>query len=236
MADFLMSKLRANVLAARERLTEGCQRLAVRHRDGAAGLDIARAMTDLRDEVIAGLFHSALAHVDSHNSGSLGDNVALVAHGGYGRRDVAPYSDVDLMILCSPNAVEAVEPLAQRWMRDVFDVGIALGHSVRTPDEACRLAIQDATICTSLIESRLLVGSESLFSGFEKKFRSLIQSRVSGLLGARRAMTKSRSAPASYRPLRIPESPPGLSLVLVAHTSTRLTSRSMMSSLSLSLH
>ncbi len=87
-----------------------------------------------------------------------------MAHGGYGRRDVAPYSDVDLMILHEPAAGGRVAPLAERLLRDVFDAGLVLGHSVRTPDQACRLACGEPTICTSLVESRLLAGSQPLFA------------------------------------------------------------------------
>ena len=57
--------------------------------------------------------------------------------------------------------------LAERLLRDVFDVGLMLGHSVRTPEEACRLACEDATICTSLIESRLLAGSAAALRAFD---------------------------------------------------------------------
>ena len=56
-------------------------------------------------------------------------------------------------------------------MRDLFDVGFAVGQSVRTPDEACRLAMKDATICTSLVESRLLAGSEPLYEKFLRRFQ-----------------------------------------------------------------
>ena len=70
--------------------------------------------------------------------------VALVAHGGYGRRDVAPYSDVDLMILHRRGAAGRVARLAERLLRDVFDAGLVLGHSVRTLRQACRLACRDA--------------------------------------------------------------------------------------------
>ena len=60
------------------------------------------------------------------------------------------------MILHTPAASGRVAPLAERLLRDVFDAGLCLGHSVRTPEQACRLACGEPMICTSLVESRLL--------------------------------------------------------------------------------
>ena len=61
-------------------------------------------------------------------------------------------------------------PLAERLLRDVFDAGLSLGHSVRTPEQACRLACGEPMICTSLVESRLLGGSASLFARLHAPF------------------------------------------------------------------
>jgi [protein-PII] uridylyltransferase len=97
--------------------------------------------------------------------------VAFVAHGGYGRRDVAPYSDVDLMLLYAPKAGPQVSALAKRLLHDLYDAGLILGQSVRTISEACKLGLKDPTIFTSLVESRLLTGSETLFSRFQTKFQ-----------------------------------------------------------------
>ena len=94
------------------------------------------------------------------------------AHGGYGRRDVAPYSDVDLMILHAPGAEPRVAPLARRLLHDLYDVGLSLGQSVRTVSDACKLGLKDASIFTSLVESRYLAGSEPLFTRFQHRFRS----------------------------------------------------------------
>jgi [protein-PII] uridylyltransferase len=105
-----------------------------------------------------------------------------VAHGGYGRRDVAPFSDVDLMILHAPDAAERVARLAERLLRDVFDVGLCLGHSVRTPEQACRLACAEPIICTSLVESRLLGGSGTLFAHFQRRFRRAVHRRARRLM------------------------------------------------------
>ena len=135
-----MPSLRSNVLAAKQRLAEGHVELQRRHEDGCPGVELCAAISDLRDEVLVELTEAALVDLNEARAKGLWSEIALVAHAGYGRRDVAPYSDVDLMILHSPGVGSRVEPLAERLLRDVFDVGLVLGHSVRTPWQACRLA------------------------------------------------------------------------------------------------
>ena len=132
------------------------------------------------DAVIHGLIQEA---VESSGIGtSLAERLAFVAHGGYGRREVAPFSDVDLMVLCPRLTVDAAKPLAERLFRDIFDAGLVLGHSLRTPEEACSLACDDAQICTSLIESRLLAGNETLFEAYRQKFDRRLRRNASRLL------------------------------------------------------
>lgn len=168
----IVSSLRPAVLAAKEKLSVGREKLKRRHLDGGQGLQVCASITDVFDEVLLDLYEAALNDLGDER---LRTNVALVAHGGYGRRDVAPYSDVDLMILYEAIPAQRVVPLAERLTRDVFDATAALGHSVRTPEQACEDSRHDATIFSSLAESRYLVGSVNLYRRFVQKF-----SRLSG--------------------------------------------------------
>ncbi len=177
-----MSSLRSNLLAAKRRLAEGCQEFERRHKSGCAGIELCAALSDLRDEVLLDLTEAALGDLGEAGPNGLWSEIALVAHGGYGRRDVAPYSDVDLMILHNPAAGGRVTPLAKRLLRDVFDAGLCLGHSVRTPEQACRLACGEPMICTSLVESRLLRGNVSLFARYMRRFRRQVRRRTRRLM------------------------------------------------------
>ena len=140
--------------------------------------------SNLRDAVIVELLDDALKDLGQAGSKGLLNDIAIVAYGGYGRRDVAPYSDVDLMILHRPSAAARLLPLAERLVRDVFDVGLVLGHSVRTVRQACRLGVRDAMICTSLVDSRLLAGNPAIFESFMHRFRQGVHWRCSRLLAA----------------------------------------------------
>jgi [protein-PII] uridylyltransferase len=172
---------RPSVLAARRHLLEGREQIREQHRAGSPGIQVCTRLTELLDAVVLDLFESALADLWPEGSEEFRSQVALVAHGGYGRRDVAPFSDVDLMILYARDADEAVFPLASQLLRDVTDAHLNLGHSLCTPQQACALAAHDPTVCTSLMESRYLAGSMKLFAAFTDRFARQTQSRRQSL-------------------------------------------------------
>lgn len=173
--------MRTPVLEARLRLAEGRDKLRLRHERGSPGIQVCRAMTDVVDGVVLGLYQAALADLGENRPDGLDEHVVLVAHGGFGRRDLAPYSDVDLMILHSREAQDRVAALAERLLRDVFDVGLVLGQSVRTVEECVTLARSDATICTALMEARRLAGSEPLFARFERRYAAGVRRQRAAL-------------------------------------------------------
>jgi len=179
-----MAQLRSNIVAARQRLAEELAGLRQRHGAGESGVEVCAALTELRDDVLRELFSAAMRDLSAGGKGGWQSQVALVAHGGYGRCDVAPYSDVDLMILHAPSVANRVAPLAERLLRDVFDAGLVLGHSVCTPEQACSLAADDPAVCTSLIESRLLLGNAELFDRFTERFARQVRQRARALSAA----------------------------------------------------
>jgi len=175
-----VSASRAAVLHARSRLEAGRERLRKEHNRGTPGIQLCVQTTDLVDEIIVELFEAALADiasVDGKTDDPLRDQVALVAHGGYGRRELAPMSDIDMMILHTPDSADRVAVLAERMMRDVFDIGLILGHSVRTIRQACALVKQDPIILTSLTESRHVAGNKDLTRRLTKKLRRQVTKR-----------------------------------------------------------
>lgn len=170
------------VLAARERLAQQRQKIRRQHAAGSPGIQVCAHLADLLDSLVLELFQAALADVDGGEE--LGDQLALVAHGGYGRRDVAPYSDVDLMLLHPPKWDSRVEPLAKRLVMHIGDAGLQLGFSVRTPAQACRMAADDVTVFTSLAEHRYIFGSLDLFTRFADKLRRQATRRSASVLAS----------------------------------------------------
>ncbi|MFS4103529.1 [protein-PII] uridylyltransferase [Streptomyces sp. PD-S100-1] len=111
------------------------------------------ALAALTDDWLAGLFAAAAQNLPG---------ASLVAVGGYGRGELSPRSDLDLLLLHDGSAPEAVAALADRLWYPVWDLGLALDHSVRTPAEARRTAADDLKAQLGLLDARHLAGDRGL--------------------------------------------------------------------------
>ncbi len=103
-----------------------------------------------------------------HFAADLRDRCALVAVGGYGRGELHPHSDVDLMVLRDRTGDAAVDEAISRFFMFLWDIGLEVGHSVRTPGDCEVESRNDVTVMTTMMESRLLSGPGDLFSTFEQ--------------------------------------------------------------------
>ena len=175
---------RKSLLEARAMLDEGRATIKQQHQSGSPGIQVCALLTELVDKVVLFLYEASLADASPEERAEFASNVAIVAHGGYGRRELAPYSDVDLMVLYSARAEALVFPRIAAFLRELFDVKLDLGQSVRTPREALRMAAQDAMVCTSLVESRFVAGDAKLFESFFEKFERRTRARYKALFYA----------------------------------------------------
>ncbi|HEX5802148.1 MAG TPA: [protein-PII] uridylyltransferase [Azospira sp.] len=100
--------------------------------------------------------------------------LALVAVGGYGRGELYPASDVDLLILLPGEPDDALKSQLEELVGLFWDIGLEIGHSVRTPEQCLAEAANDITIQTALIEARLLAGSKPKFNLFVKNLRKAV--------------------------------------------------------------
>ncbi len=147
------------VLSLRKQVARIREVARKRLRGGENPRRVVQGISDSFDGLLRSFFADDLT--------SVGRYVALVAVGGYGRRELCPYSDIDLMFLCDD--LERVGPTLERMVRDLWDAGIDLGHSVRSAAECLKYMKDDDITAATLLEARFLAGSENLMRRFEEK-------------------------------------------------------------------
>ncbi len=141
---------------------------------------------------------------------------ALLAVGGFGRGELFPYSDVDVLVLLpddqSPDHDPALKARIEGFIGSCWDAGLEIGSSVRSVSECLQEAALDVTVQTSLLEARLITGSNELFQGFETLFFAALDPQaffVAKTLELRQRHNKFESSPYSLEP-NCKESPGGL--------------------------
>jgi [protein-PII] uridylyltransferase len=148
-------------------------RLKLRHRAGASGLEICHARATILDALLRHLWDAAKASL-SEQARKEFPQMALVALGGYGRAELNPHSDIDFMFLHSRQVAAGARPLPHLsriidgTLYPLWDIGLKIGHSVRSIEDCVKIANSDMQSKTSLIEARLIAGDEELFKRFQK--------------------------------------------------------------------
>ncbi len=131
-----------------------------------AGLDCAHALSSALDKTVNALFKKAS---EGCNASEI---PALIATGGYGRGELAPFSDVDILFLISDAPPATSQKIVEDVLHGLWDLGLKVGHASRTVGQCLDLAEKDITIATNLLEHRFVTGNKNLFSIFEEKFKS----------------------------------------------------------------
>jgi [protein-PII] uridylyltransferase len=141
---------------------------------------------------------------------------ALVAVGGFGRGELFPHSDVDVLLLLpddvSPDADEALKRRIEGFIGSCWDTGLQIGSSVRSVADCVAEAEKDVTVQTSLLEARLVAGNKRLFAQFQKRFATVLDPKaffVAKTLEMRQRHNKFEDTPYSLEP-NCKESPGGL--------------------------
>ncbi len=135
-----------------------------RHREGASGRQTVGSMTSLSDTLIRNLYRSVSADIPLEGLGSC----SLIALGGYGRGELNPYSDIDVMFFYRGKDGSFAERISERMLYLLWDLGLEVGYSVRTDRDCLEMAERDITARTALLDSRFLVGDETLYQEYEK--------------------------------------------------------------------
>ncbi len=150
--------------------------LRERHKAGGSGLTICHQRSEIIDALLTHLFDYALTTY-AQTRGPLPAPVALVALGGYGRKELSPWSDVDVMFLFPTKTKPAdAKPLQEHLTNEIlyplWDCGLKVGHSTRTIDDAFAEARKEILTKTALLEARRIAGSEKLYDTFSQAYRS----------------------------------------------------------------
>lgn len=152
-------------------LTRGRLIAKERLENGATGVETARLLCGVTDEVIMALYDFVTVHVFRARNPTEGERLSLLAVGGYGRGALAPFSDIDLLFLRPYKQTPHVESVIEFMLYALWDLGFKVGHASRTIEECIKLSREDITIRTSILEMRFLTGDEVLAETLKKRFR-----------------------------------------------------------------
>ena len=134
------------------------------------GRACAARISHLMDEIVQALYDFAATHVYRSKNPSAAERMSVVAVGGYGRGTLAPGSDIDLLFLLPYKQTPWGEQIVEYMLYMLWDMGLKVGHAARNLDECIRLARDDITIRTSVLESRFLQGDKALHDEFLVRF------------------------------------------------------------------
>ncbi len=139
-------------------------------------------------------------------------DASLIAVGGYGRGELFPYSDVDVLVLLSQPPDDALRGKLETLVQQFWDLGLEIGHSIRTVDECLQESAADITVQTSLLEARLISGSRKLFRALREQYNAAMNPQTffrAKTLELRQRHIKFEDTPYSLEP-NCKESPGGL--------------------------
>src|SRR6266550_9375123 len=164
---------KAALATIRTAFTEARAEVKERMESGTTpGVAVARALSALQDTTIQVIYDFAVRHFYPAPNPTTSERLAIVATGGYGRGLLAPASDIDLLFVRPFKETAWDESVIEFILHMLWDIGLKVGHATRSVPECVRLAKQDITIRTSLLEARFLWGDRQLYDELRKKFWS----------------------------------------------------------------
>src|SRR5580698_11120706 len=159
--DILKGALFRGRMIAKERLE-----------NGASGLETARLLAAVTDEVITALYDFTTTHVFRARNPTEGERLTLMAVGGYGRGALAPFSDIDLLFVRPYKQTAHAESVIEFMLYALWDLGFKVAHASRTVEECVKLSREDFTIRTTILEARRLAGDAKLADELCRRFQN----------------------------------------------------------------
>jgi len=162
LLDLLQRTLETHLSRAEKLFSEG----------RIGGLEMAALIASIHDAIIGALYDYTVKHAFPAPNPTRAEHLALCAVGGYGRAEMAPQSDVDLLFLIDDKKGSAhTEQITEFILYLLWDLGLKVGHATRTIDQSIALAKEDQTILTALLDLRFLRGDKDLADRLYSKFR-----------------------------------------------------------------
>ncbi|MEE8515722.1 MAG: [protein-PII] uridylyltransferase [Alphaproteobacteria bacterium] len=164
-------QLRAKVLEClRVFLDKGRGQVRDQFRDGTSATEVMAAYCSLIDQLVGQIFDFIGAKVYPRPNPTTGELVSIVAVGGYGRGELAPHSDIDLLFLLPYKKTPHTEQVIEYMLYLLWDLGLKVGHATRSINDCIRLAKSDVTISTSMLEARRVCGDADQFTQLRQRF------------------------------------------------------------------
>ena len=163
-----MIALRQHIGRLKSELVQGQAALKTAYQAKGDALRMLRGRSQLVDDVLKRLWQEARLPL----------GLSLVAVGGYGRRELFPASDIDLLFLLPDNVAQETERQLEELIGLLWDIGLDIGHSVRTVWQCVDEAARDITVQTNLLEARLLCGNRALFNDFAEKVHAQLDPKA----------------------------------------------------------
>jgi [protein-PII] uridylyltransferase len=181
LADFIdqsdraPASVRPDILAMlKSALADGRAEVRRRFDNGASGEETVRANSFLIDQLLRVIYDFAADWVYPAANPTSAERLCLAAVGGYGRGELAPHSDIDLLFLLPYKETPRLEQVIEYVLYMLWDLGLKVGHSTRSTDDCMRLSKEDLTIRTSILEARYLWGDKKLFNELRRRFEKEI--------------------------------------------------------------
>ena len=184
----------ATVAALKEAIAAGRARIEnTFNEDPLAARPAVVSYSYLTDAVVRTVLFVAQTYLHPNPNPTEGERIAVLAVGGYGRGEMAPHSDVDLLFLNPWKITPWAESLIESMLYIFWDLHLKVGHSSRTVKDCVRLGREDYTIRTALLEHRFLAGDEAIAAELEKKLKSeLFKNTASDFIEAKLAERAER--------------------------------------------
>ena len=157
-------------------LRDGKAEVQRRFEAGGRGSEVVHGNSFLVDQLVRIIYDMTVYRAYRVSNRTTAEQLSIFAIGGYGRGELAPFSDVDLMFVIPYKETPYSEQVIEFILYMLWDMGLKVGHSTRSVDDAIRLAKQDLTIRTSILDARWLWGDQTLFSELTKRFQDEIVS------------------------------------------------------------